>query len=120
MKRDMLEMTLAVQAIHGIPADKPLAERLDYAFRFVRTNERAVFWMSLEVDDDLMFRAALAAVTLGSDEADRDTLIRSMAPLKALSAMLNGVPVDVEAAFTIDDDMVPLLKMWHETKGTGP
>jgi hypothetical protein len=115
MSTDMLEIQIAMTGVHGIPADKPLPERLAYAMRYVREHEDDLFFMSHAVNDDLMMRTALAAVMVAGDEADKDIIARSLQPLKMLSAAMQGIPVDF-SAMGMSDDLVPLMKIWNESK----
>lgn len=116
MQDDILEIQLAATpARRAIPADKPLAERVQFAMRYVRANERDLFFMSANPSDDLKFRTALAAVMLAGNDEDRDILNRSLQPLRMLSAMVSGIPVDL-SQFTVPDDVLPLMKLWHESE----
>lgn len=120
MIADMMEIQIAATVVKNrIPADKPLVDRLDFAMRYAREHERDVFFMSGRITDDLMFRTALAAVMLAGDENDRDIITRSMQPLRMLSAAMSGVPVDFSQ---MDDsaDLLPLMKMFHESAEPRP
>lgn len=96
-----------------VPADKTLTERLLFAMRHARTSD--LFFMEGHVTDDDRFRAALGGVLLAGSEEDRDLITRSLKPLRALSALMDGVPVDFRA-FEIDDDIIPLRKLWRESE----
>jgi hypothetical protein len=113
---DMIELQISAAGVHGIPAGKPLSERLAFAFRYVREHERDVFWMhGRTVRDDDLFRTAIAAVLIDGSDADRDIIEKSMRPLKMLNAAASGVPVDW-TAFTLDDDVLPLMKIFQESQ----
>ncbi len=76
------------------------------------------FWMS--TDDDIRFRGALAAVMMETtDEAEKDRIVKSVASLRTLSAMLSHVPVDMEAALKEMESFepLPLMPLWREAKG---
>lgn len=112
----IVELQIGATAMRSaIPTEAPLAERVEFAMRYAREHQDEVFFMSSHIDDDLMMRTALAAVMVTSDENDRDLITRSMQPLRMLSALLSGVPVDV-AAIEMTDDLLPLLKLWHASK----
>ena len=116
MERDMLTLQMAAAPVRDrIPADKPLAERLTFAMKYVRAHERDVFWMQGSTTDDTKFRTALAAVMLAGSEDDRDVIARSMKPLQMLDAAMRGIPVDFGAMPT-GDDLLPLMKLWHESE----
>lgn len=78
MNAYMMELQIAASPVRdAIPKDKPLTERIAFACRYVRKNERDLFWMSPRVTDDLMFRTALAGVMMAGDDSDRDIIKRS-------------------------------------------
>jgi hypothetical protein len=112
---DLRGWQIAAMYVAGIPKNKPLPERLDFAMRYVRKHEAEVFWMTGRPNDDLKFRTAIAAVMLAGSDEDKNTITRSMAPLKALSAMMAGVPVNMEAALAGTEDCIPLIKLWHDS-----
>lgn len=73
-------------------------------------------WMA--TDEDLQFRGALAGAMGLSDDDDKQRITDALKPLQALSAMMSGVPVDLEAVTAqLDmDNLVPLRKLWEEVK----
>jgi len=81
--------------------------------RYVRRHEGAVFFMSPRVDDDLRIRAALGGVMLAGSDDDRAIIERSLRPLRALAAMMAGVPVDFAALDT--EGIVPIAALWRES-----
>ena len=114
--QDTMSLTIAASMLRGeIPSDAPLNDRLEFAMRYAREHARDMFWMVGAVNDDLIFRTAVAAVMMESNEEDNDLITRSMQPLKMLAAAAAGVPVDF-AAFPADDDLVPLLKIFDDSK----
>jgi len=115
---DLMEVQIAATPVRDvIPKDRPLRERIEFAMRYVRSHERDLFWMSHQVNDDLMFRTALAAVMLSGDESDRDIITRSMKPLRMFSAAVSGIPVDF-SAFDFTDDLLPLMGIFNDSKKT--
>lgn len=71
-------------------------------------------------DDEARFKAAVAATILEtSDPIEKDRLVRSTEILKAMSAAMSGIPVDFDRAIPDSDfEPLPLLGIWHETRGT--
>lgn len=115
MSKDMMEIQIAAApVVDQIPKDKPLAERVDFAMRYVRKHERDLFWMSYDANDDLKMRTALAAVMLAGNEDDREAITRAMKPLQMLNAAMSGIPVDLSS---LEDyaDVLPLIKMWKDS-----
>jgi hypothetical protein len=105
-------LMIAVTSIRPECANEPaLTERLRKAMRAAHQ-----FWLS--TDDDLRFTAALTAAHLETtDEKEKEQITRSARFLSAISAGMNGVPVDLAAAFGNDDFRpLPLMGLWNETK----
>lgn len=116
MSNDTMEVHIAASAIKDhVPQGAPLSDRVFFAMRYAIEHEASVFWMSGRVDDDLILRAALAAVLLSGSPADEDIIRRSLQPLKMLSAAMQGIPVDFSAMET-GDDLLPLMKLFREAK----
>jgi hypothetical protein len=73
-------------------------------------------------DENTQFKAALVAAASVSDGEERDRITRSSRALAKVASMLQalqaGVPVDIEAmaAEKQDDDLIPLRKLWDETR----
>lgn len=71
-------------------------------------------------DDDLLLRGALAGVLLAPEttEEEKTRLTKTLEGLRALSAMMSGVPVDLDAIAEQQKiyEPVPLAKWWHEEK----
>lgn len=114
--RKMIAIQMACTVlVHDIPPGLPLTERLAWAMERVHTHARDLFFMT-GADDDLRFRTAVAAVLINANEEDKATITRSMAVINALSAMLSGVPVDIEQVYMDNNpvDTLPLMKMFHE------
>lgn len=70
--------------------------------------------------EDLRFRSAIGGVLLSPEttDAEKEQIKKSITGLRVLSAVLNGVPVDMGAAFNQDDgiEALPLTKWWNEAK----
>lgn len=81
-------------------------------------------WMV--TDEDSQFKGAVAALYQVADEDQKEAIKRELDLLKALSAAMNGVPVDFEAMLPVDfEAMLPnpdepkvepigLQKLWRE------
>lgn len=72
-------------------------------------------------DDDLCFRGALGGVLLAEEttQEEKDRITASLQSVRAMSAILSGVPVD--AGRLLDQmkdgpELLPLLPMWNEAK----
>src|SRR4051794_36305581 len=87
-------------------------ERLRKAMRHVADIE----WLGLPEDEQ--FRSAIAAALVEAPPDQQALISRSLAPLKALNAAIQGVPVDCEAVFAATaGDELPLLALWREVRG---
>ena len=86
-------------------------ERCEAAMREARD-----FWLT--TDEDVRFRGAVGGLLLAyrDDPEITKRLEDEMASLKAMSAMLSGVPVDLERAVGRAEESEPLglLKRWRE------
>lgn len=108
-----INLTIAVSAMKGrIPMDESLENRLKYAMKYVREHKSDIFFMTV-ADDDLMLRAAIAAVMVTGSEEEQDLITRSLAPLKALAAATQGIPVNF-GAIDFSDDLIPIMKIWND------
>lgn len=92
------------------PPPATLEERCKAAMKLARTD--AAFMCTT---DDQRFRGAIGAVLLASNDVDRAQINGSLDALKALSAAMNGVPVDFSQILGTDPAPLPLLGWWHET-----
>ncbi len=106
-----VELSMAIHVIKPHVGEGTLVERLSRTFKWTREHERDIFWMSI-ANDDKLFRAALCAVMLESDEIDRERIVHAMKPLKTLSALMQGVNVQVDPNEFAD--CIPLMKLFHE------
>ena len=114
---NMVELQIAAASLRGrFVNEGALPDRIKAAMVAVRkAPEQDVFWMCGRVDDDMKFCTALAAVMLQGDDDDREMVTRSMRPLQALSAAAQGIPVDFASLLSDADELIPLMKLWHET-----
>ena len=73
--------------------------------------------------EDLRLRGALAGVILSPEttEEEKECITRSLKPLRALNALMSGIPVDTEAVLEElgETPILPLMKWWHEAKAGG-
>lgn len=107
---------IAASEARGSCADEPdITERIKKAMKACHNH-----WMVTSEPEQ--FRAALAAAMLESPPDERDRIERSARALNRVAAVLTalqaGVPVDLEgiAAEKQDDDLIPLRKLWDETR----
>ena len=113
---DLTELAIAAMPIRDlVPKDKPLVERIKFAMSYIRKHKDEVFWMSYQVNDDKQIRTALAAVMMAGSDEDRILIKRSIKPLQMLSAAIQGIPVNFGAMET-SEDLIPLIKLWHESE----
>ena len=111
----MIELQIAATVISGhVPAKASLENRIKAAMAYAKTEEcdHEAFWMVRALDDDLRMRAAIAAVYRSASDDEKDCIEKSLKVLLSLTAMLRGVPVDVEQVKS--DGTIPLMKIWHE------
>ena len=109
-------MLIAVLEARGACKGEPdVIERIKKAMRKCKGH-----WM--EVDESNQFKSAIVAAVLESEGQEKDRIERSSRQLGRLSAVMTalqaGVPVDLEAmaAEKMDDDIIPLMALWHEIK----
>lgn len=109
-------MVASHEARDACKGEPDLIERIRKAMRAVHDH-----WM--ETNETNQFRSALAGVLLETtDDDEKDRVVRSSQALSRMSATIqalqNGVPVDIEAmaAEPVADDIIPLQKLWDETK----
>ena len=69
---------------------------------------------------DLRFRGAIAGALLApkTTETEKDQIKNTLKQLRSLSALISGVPVDLEAItkFQEENPPLPLMKWWHEIR----
>lgn len=109
-------LMLAVTGMtNKIPENKSLQERLEFIMHYIRTHKSDVMWMIGNASDDDMFRVAIATVMMKCNDEEKDIITRSLKPLQMLNAVLQGIPVDLSQV-SIDEDCLPLMKIWQESK----
>jgi len=93
--------------------ESDVIERLRKAMRVCRDH-----WM--ETNETYRFRSAITAAMLESTGDQRELIERSVEALKKVSAILNalqaGVGVDYNAIAELDNDVIPLNKLWNELR----
>ena len=91
--------------------ESDLSERIRQCMRLAYGH-----WMTTE--EEVQFKGALAGAMLLSDEKDTELIVDSLKPLKALSALMSGVPVDMTRVLEdVDlDKVIPLRKLWDDVK----
>ena len=114
---DVTIMMIAAAPVRdALPEGLELKERLLWAMREVRNRKDGLFWMA-PATDDLMMKAAIAAVMQKATKEEQDRIDRSVRALATLGALLQGIPVDVlaMAAQVEEPGVLPLIGMWHES-----
>ncbi len=86
--------------------EHPLEDRLRAAMK-----SGSNFWMS--TDDDVRFRGSIAAVMLHCSEGEREQLSEELRALRDLSALLSGVPVDIEQ-IKQPENPIGLVALWRD------
>ena len=104
-------MIVIAEAKSAAEGKDTLEDKLTAAMNSARNH-----WMVL--DEDKQFRGAVGAVMLLVDDETKRRLELEMKSLNALSAMISGVPVDIEQ-IEVSEDPIGLLKMWKELKKEG-
>ena len=107
---------IATECKSACAGEPDLEKRILKAMRPVASGH----WM-FPSDDDLCFRGAIGGVLLAAEttEEEKARILATLKSLRTVSAMMNGVPVDTDAAFRDMEDgpkQVPLVKLWHEAK----
>lgn len=103
---DNLAMLVAMEAKMAIKPEDSLEDQCRAAMKAAKGH-----WMVL--DEDTQFKGAVAAIYELSDEETRGRIVVELEALKALSALLSGVPVDFENV-TIPDNPIGLRDLWQE------
>jgi hypothetical protein len=70
-------------------------------------------WMVL--DENKQFQGAIGGILLSVDEETQERINAEMASLNILSAMMTGVPVDLEQV-KVPENPIGLMKRWKELK----
>lgn len=110
MSHTALYASIAAQEAHfseWMNAEEIILE----AMRAARKN-----WMT--TNENELFGAAMILAYSKLSDADKPRLKASLDGLKALSAMVSGVPVDIEAVIAAQEgiDPLPIIKLWQESK----
>jgi outer membrane receptor protein involved in Fe transport len=103
----MIGATTIASRLKGFDGD--LEARVRFAFRRARTDDT---WYTGSADEK--FRAALGGVILSlpEDSPERESVERSLAALRSLSASMSGIHVDMSSVF--HEDLLPLMGWWRE------
>src|SRR3989304_3571443 len=101
---DVMLMIGVTEAKSAAERFTSLDEQIDAAMNTMRNH-----WMIL--DEDLQFRCAVGALLLIVDEPTRQSIKSELNALKALSALMSGVPVDIERV-EVTENSLGLLKRW--------
>ncbi len=101
-------MIVIAEAKSAAEGEDTLEDKLTAAMNSARNH-----WMVL--DEDKQFRGAVGAVMLLVDDEDKHRLELEMKALNALSALMSGVPIDIDT-IEVSDDPIGLMKMWKDLK----
>lgn len=101
-------MIVIAEAKSAAEGKDTLEDKLTAAMNSARNH-----WMVL--DEDKQFRGAVGAVMLLVDDETRERIEIEMKTLNAMSAMISGVPIDIERV-EVPEDPIGLLKMWKDLK----
>lgn len=96
-----------------VTGEPDLIKRLQKAMKAAVT-----LWLDYNEED--RFRIALAAVLVETtNEQEKQRIIKTTKALRALAALIKGVPVDVEQVLDESDGIVllPLRSLWDAAKG---
>ena len=103
---DNLLMLVMVEARGAIKPEDSLEDRCRSAMKV-----SAHHWMVL--DQDVQFRAAIAAVYESATDDEQERIKDELDNLRALNAMMTGVPVDFDNVKPVENP-IGLNKMWRE------
>lgn len=113
MKHGDHAVAIAAQVIESeaeIKQEMSLEDRLRAAMGCGRDH-----WMV--TDEDERFRASVGAVLLSANEDERERIAVELRGLRDLSALLNGVPVDV-TRIERQENPIGLMRIWKEQHST--
>ncbi len=95
------------------------AEKFTELDDMLRAAMKAMAQLWVSTDDDLRFRGAVGGVLMVLDErGDTEAAARinnELEALRSLSALLSGVPVDMERV-AMPENPIGLMKMWGKVK----
>jgi predicted transcriptional regulator len=96
----------------NVPKEGTLEDRLRETFRHARES-----WVLSDMGQQIM--AGILAVRETADEHEKERIDATLAQIKALNAVISGVPVDVEAAAARWEgvELLPVRRLWDESKG---
>jgi len=98
-----------------IDHSKPLKEKMLDAMKLALDH-----WLVIE--DEEQFKAAVGAVLIKATEEEKEKINNQLQMLKTLSAVLSGIPVDIEAVMKDmpkdekEEDKLILNSIWKQAK----
>lgn len=99
----------AVQRAVAVDPELSIEDRLREAFRVTRNH-----WIATKEDD--RFKAGVGGVILAATEEERERINHELRALQMVGAMIEGIPVNFEAAYAEAEQARPigLLRIWRE------
>lgn len=114
--KDVPTMIAARECAESCRGEPDLVERIRKAFRFFAKGH----WILTDENEQL--RAALSAVMTQREttDAEKDRIVSSVDQLRAVGAMLAGVPVSLGEIARREDETpsIPLRQLWLEARAT--
>ena len=114
---DVLLSLIAAECKTACANEPDVTERLKKSMRKVASGH----WMG--GNEDVWLRGAIGGVLLSDETTDDDAarIKQSLEEMRALSAMLSGVPVDMEGLSALidrrdDTEPLQLMKIWDDVK----
>lgn len=103
----------ATEAQHKCGVEPNLERRIEKCMQAVQNS-----WML--TDEESKFRAAILAALQLSNDDEKEKIREALEPLKILSALLSGVPVDMSAV-KLPENPIRLRDIWTKvtTKESG-
>lgn len=99
-------MIALTEAKTAVKEDDSLEDRLRAAMRVTSRH-----WCVTNPDEQL--RAAVGAVLVSASPDESERIEAELANLRSLSALLEGVPVDLERIEPLENP-IGVMKLWHE------
>jgi hypothetical protein len=96
------------QAIASLPEGSSLEDRFRAASKASRNHY-------MVMDEDTQYAGMCEAVYASATEDERERIIAELRQLKALDAMLSGVPVDFDRFEPIENP-IGIAKIWRDSK----
>lgn len=108
----IMEGELAVKALTAKQPDASLEDRLRASFAATRHH-----W-AIHTDDET-FRAGVGGVLVHASPDEQARINAELMRLHSIGAAMEGIPVDIEAAFAAEDGPKPIgmLAIWREVAG---